>query len=398
MNICLVTKAEFNDAGSISTHVYKLANYYAKCDHKVFIVSTNWGRNNTKQCESYDNINIFNYTSPIRRPSSLKIGSNSIMSEIALKKLDKEYHFDLIHAQEGGQCFTHDIITAHAFHEGWLHIRNNILKNESSYNNYILYRSIRYLSPTNRTILTIEKYNYKKNHYKRLISISNYMKYQMVTYNNIPTEDIVVIPNGIDCNKFKPDNLRRRTTRKTLNLDDDDILLLFSGNDFDKKGVKFLISAFRLIKTKNVKLVITGRDRKMQYYKQLISKLGLNDKIVIKGFVPEIRDYYNAADIFVFPTLYEPFGLVITEALATGLPVITSKSAGAAELITDGFEGLLLNDPTNSEEIAEKICVLLENEKMRTQMGKNGRETAKQYPWDVIAKKTLDVYEEVIKA
>jgi UDP-glucose:(heptosyl)LPS alpha-1,3-glucosyltransferase len=397
VKICLVTRAEFKDVGSIATHIYKLSEYYNKCGHEVFIVRTNWNGPDTKRYEEYDNIKIFNSYSLIRKPSLLTVGSNALMSEISLKKLNKEYCFDLIHAHEGAQCFTHDVITAHAVHKGWVRISNNLLKSKLAHNKYLMFKFIRYASPTNNEILAIEKYNYKKGHYKKIISISNYMKSQLIDYYNVPSEDIVVIPNGIDCDKFKPDDSVRWSTRKMLNLDDDDILLLFSGNDFDKKGLKYLINAISLIKQKNVKLVITGGDRKTSYYTQHISKLDLNSRILYKGYVSDIRDYYNAADIFVFPTLYEPFGLVITEALSTGLPVITSRSAGAAELITDGFEGLLLDNPTDSGEIAEKICVLLEDKKLRDQMGTKGRATMKKYNWDFVAKKTLNVYEGAVK-
>ena len=116
-----------------------------------------------------------------------------------------------------------------------------------------------------------------------------------------------------------------------------------------------------------------------EQYEALANKLNISDKVIFIGFVPETKDYYAASDIFVFPTLYEPFGLVITEAMASDAPVITSKLADAAELMNDGHGGLLLDNPTDPSNIVEKINLLTEDEKLRKQIGKNARKTIKVY-------------------
>ena len=115
------------------------------------------------------------------------------------------------------------------------------------------------------------------------------------------------------------------------------------------------------------------------------------------GFTNEIEKYFSSADIFVFPTLYEPFGLVILEAMASGLPVVTSKLAGAAELIENGKDGLLLDDPKNPKEIAEKVNYLIENERIRRAMGRNARKKAEKHPWERTAKEMLEVFEKITK-
>jgi glycosyltransferase involved in cell wall biosynthesis len=125
---------------------------------------------------------------------------------------------------------------------------------------------------------------------------------------------------------------------------------------------------------------------------KLAADLRVKDRIIFTGFVKNINSYFAASDIFVFPTTYEPFGLVITEALASGLPVVTSKLAGASELITDGYDGMLLSNPKASREIAEKIILLVEDEKLRRVMGSNARKTAEKYSWGEVARRTLEVY------
>ncbi|MEA1929120.1 MAG: glycosyltransferase family 4 protein, partial [Candidatus Auribacterota bacterium] len=91
------------------------------------------------------------------------------------------------------------------------------------------------------------------------------------------------------------------------------------------------------------------------YYAKILTEAGLLDRVRFVGPHRDISQFYNAADIFVFPTLYEPFGTVVVEAMGRGLPVVVSRSAGAAELITPGREGYLIEDPEDPEEIAKLI-------------------------------------------
>jgi UDP-glucose:(heptosyl)LPS alpha-1,3-glucosyltransferase len=114
--------------------------------------------------------------------------------------------------------------------------------------------------------------------------------------------------------------------------------------------------------------------------------------------VSDIQKYYAASDAMVFPTDYEPFGLVILEAMATGIPVITSRQAGAAELMVDGRNGLLLDDPGNIVDIAEKIKTLYDDRTYCEKLGGEARKTAEKYSWDVITGETLKLYSKVVDA
>jgi len=111
----------------------------------------------------------------------------------------------------------------------------------------------------------------------------------------------------------------------------------------------------------------------------------------------DLNRHYNLADIFVFPTKYEGFGIPVVEAMAAGLPVVTTNTAAGEDAVEPGKNGLLIDDPTNIMEIAEKMSILIEDENLRKQMGRNARRTAQNFTWDEIAKKTLEVYEEILK-
>ena len=133
-------------------------------------------------------------------------------------------------------------------------------------------------------------------------------------------------------------------------------------------------------------------------YIELAKSLGLEKKIVFNlNLTSDIRKIFAAAAMFVFPTLYETFGLVILEAMASGLPVITSEIAGAAELIDHQKDGLVLKDPENPEEISNYINYLLDNPVARRKIGEMARKKAEKYSWENTAKCMLKVLERVGK-
>ncbi len=390
MNICLVTRFKFADIGGIPTHIYKLSNYYIKKGHNVFVINTNWYGDSNKFYEEVENVKIFNYPINVKSIPIMKNINNILRSEIGIKKLNKKYDFDIIHTHESGQSITHDVITSHACYKGYIDAINS-LKNKSIYGK--LYKFKKLMTPLNRCILEIEKYNYK--HSKKIIAVSSIIKRQIICCSGIPKENVVVIPNGVDYNKFRLDKKKREVLRKKYKIDEGENVILFVGNDFKKKGLEYLIKSLTLIKRKKNKVVVVGKDDP-SFYRKLAKKLGIVDKIIFAGFAKNIADYYSMADIFVFPTIYDSFGMVALEAMANSKPVIISKSAGASEIIEGENKILILENPTNHKEIAEKINILLEDEKIKKRVSKNAIRIAKKYDWKRIAEKTLKVYEEVL--
>jgi len=243
-----------------------------------------------------------------------------------------------------------------------------------------------------KVLPVIEKHNIKKA--KKLIAISNIVKEEIMRIYGTPSEKIDVAHSGVNLDMFNPKSRRfSKEIRKKHGIKDDDIVLLFVGNPFGRKGLRYIIEALPKVKSNKVKLLVLGKDG-INPFLELASKLGVKDKVVYGGFSSEVFKYFGASDIFVFPTLYEPFGLVILEAMASGLPPITSKIAGAAELIDDGKDGFQLKNPKNSNDIAEKINYLVNNDKLRKRMSVNTRKKAEKYSWKRTANLMMKTFEE----
>lgn len=372
MKIAMITGA-YNKHGGVSRYVVELSERY-KREHEMHVYANSWINSNNV---------VFHRVPQIEKPMSLKEGSFALISYLKIKKTKDEY--DIIHGQNTASLYQ-TILTMHSCHKAWT----------KYYKSWGTLQNIRgSINIVDRILLPIEKKNLEKGS-KKIISVSEGVKKEILENYNVPAEKITVIPNGVDLEEFKPNPEKRKEIRNKYAIEENDIVLMFSGYEFRRKGLEYIIKALPEL-DKNLILFAVGKSNPKSF-QNLASELGVSDNIIFTGFVPEIKDYYAASDIFVFPTAYEPFGLVITEAMASGLPVITSKIAGAAELINDGYDGVQLNEPNNVNEIAEKINLLVDDESFRRQMSRNARKTAEKYSWDKVAKKTLEIYEEVTRS
>ncbi len=195
---------------------------------------------------------------------------------------------------------------------------------------------------------------------KKIIAISEMVRRDISDYYDIPEDRMVVIYNGVDIDCFHPRNRRyREGIRSRYGLSSKDLLLLFVSHNFRLKGLRYLIQAVSLVRAKksNIKLLVVGRDR-AEPYRRLAKKLGCADAVLFAGGVKDLNQYYASADILVHPTFYDPCSLVVLEALASGLPVITTSYNGAGGIIAEGQEGFVLDDPRDIKVLAVRILSL----------------------------------------
>lgn len=213
-------------------------------------------------------------------------------------------------------------------------------------------------------------------------------------------DKIKVIPNGINLEEFKI-NLSKEECRAKLSLPHDKKIILFFGNIVAYKGPHILLKAFSKAKAqfKDVILVFAGRGKMQDELTKLAAELGIKSDVLFTGYVDEKLKpfYYKSADIFCLPsiTMAEAFGIVNLEAMACGIPVISSKLGGIPDVVTDKETGLLVK-PDDEEALADAIIFLLENEDIARKMGNNGKRKVEEYSWKKIAEKTRKVYESLI--
>jgi UDP-glucose:(heptosyl)LPS alpha-1,3-glucosyltransferase len=208
---------------------------------------------------------------------------------------------------------------------------------------------------------------YKKGNFSKMIAISNMVKQDIMRWYRIPEERITVVYNGVDIERFHPRNCQyREEVRNRHGIRDEDLVLLFVSNNFRMKGLGFLIKALARIKKEThppFKLLILGRDRQVSY-SHLVRKVGIGEETIFAGSTNEPEKYYGASDLLVHPTFYDACSLTVLEALASGLPVITTYSNGASGIITQGQEGFVISDPRDDRSLTEKILFFLDREKL----------------------------------
>jgi glycosyltransferase involved in cell wall biosynthesis len=181
----------------------------------------------------------------------------------------------------------------------------------------------------------------------RVIAVSDFTRRELRKYYNIPENRIRVIHNGVDTRKFQPAKDKRKI-KAELGLNPDDIAILSVGRLYARKGLFTLIEAMPSVvkRFKNAKFVISGKGQsdEMAKLNAHAERLGVKDNIVFTGYYPDkkLPKLYQAADVFAFSTFYEHHPFAVLEALATGLPVVTTTVGGIPETIQSGKNGLLV--------------------------------------------------------
>jgi len=204
---------------------------------------------------------------------------------------------------------------------------------------------------------------------------------------------VKIVRNGVDLELFHP---RARATlgpgtRTTLGLGRDDVVLLFLGSGFTRKGLAFLLHALGHLPAKDrPSLLVVGKGR-AEPHLALARRLGLNGRVRFLGVVADPLPFYAAADAFVLPSLYDPSSNACLEAMAVGLPVVTTRANGASELIEDGREGWVVDDPHDTEALAERLSRLVDVT-ARLEMGRRARDRVEAYPWDRHLQEVLALY------
>lgn len=233
----------------------------------------------------------------------------------------------------------------------------------------------------------------------RLITVSNYSKKDIVKTLGFPEENIRIIPPAIDHSVYYKKFSVNNGILAKYGLSGDDKILLYVGSERPRKNIPRLLESVRYLKTRieNVKLVKVGNAQMPGARQELISlakNLGIDSDILFLDQVSEseLVDFYNIADVFIFPSLYEGFGMPPLEAMACGCPVITSNVTSLPEVVGNAA---LTIEPTNIEDMANAMYRVLTEENLKEELVQNGYNRAKEFTWENSAQKLLHLYGEI---
>lgn len=234
------------------------------------------------------------------------------------------------------------------------------------------------LNPLHAVLLWLERQTFSPANTRFIIANSNRGKEEIVRHYGFPPERIFVVLNGADCERFKPSPHPLR----------EEFVLLLVGSGFERKGVAFVIRALTHLPAR-VKLRVAGEGRREPLLR-LARELCVADRVEFLGRSACIEAAYADADVLVHPAIYEPFSNACLEALACGLPVVSSRINGASEVVTPGVDGMVVDDPGDSAALAAAIEPFL-NPQTHAAASRAAREKAESLPFSRNVEKTLEV-------
>ena len=372
--------------GGISRVVHDLSKRLIKDGHDVTVVTYKDG--DAPYFEDDKGVKVYRVDNFMINPNNfidwiMQMNFNMIAK--ANEIIAKEGKFDVIHA--------HDWLVAYAAKtlKGSYNIPivSTIHATEAGRNSGIHDEVQRYINDT-EWMLTYES--------TEVIVNSNYMKGELQRLFGLPFEKINVVPNGVNLTAFNGIE-RDYEFRRRYALDNEKIIL-FMGRLVYEKGVQHLISAMPKILNgyHDSKLVIAGKGGMLDELRGQVNAMGLGNKVCFAGYMngKDVQKMYKAADISVFPSTYEPFGIVALEAMLAGIPTVVSDVGGLNEIVEHGVDGMK-SYAGNSNSIADSVLALLFDAKLCSAVSKNAVKKVKElYNWNKIAQDTHYVYEQAI--
>lgn len=239
-----------------------------------------------------------------------------------------------------------------------------------------------------------------RNNQALITAVSEKVRNEIVHYYQRRPEEIPIIPNGVDLNQFHPSLVEqwREKMRTRLGIGQDRFMLLFVGNHLRHKGARYAIETLNRLPDNAILVIVGGDDvRNLSDHQNFLGPLMRSGRVIFAGLDPKIWRYYGAADALIFPSLYESFSLVVLEAMAAGLPVITSRTVALGnEAIQDGVNGFVVDWPWKIQEMVERVLVLMRDHKLAKSMGVKARKTAENYSWDSYVNRTQAVYDQIL--
>src|SRR5216117_1692956 len=311
----------YSHSGGAEAYLKRLALGVREAGHDVHLVTTNdWPQTEWP----FGRLHRLHHQSAIAFANELKQMRRRIPCDV-LMSLERVWSCHVYRAGDG-------------VHRAWLNRRRKF--------EVPLQRFIRRLNHKHRDILQLEEALFTNGGAARVIVNSHMVKSEIVDLYHYPADKIDIVQNGVPLEGFRFDAELREKSRTDLKLKPDQIALLFAGSGWERKGLLFAIQAMAPCKNKKLHLLVAGRGNE-RLYKAARLRVWREEPVRFLGEVAEVARLYAAADIFILPTIYDPFSNACLEALACGLPVITTRANGFSEIIEDSIHGSIVDHAGN---------------------------------------------------
>jgi UDP-glucose:(heptosyl)LPS alpha-1,3-glucosyltransferase len=326
LNIALVRRG-YSPSGGAEAYLRRLASGIVGLGHEAQLIATaDWPEN----AWPLGSITRLRADSPIGFADELekirpRIGCDVLMS------LERVWRCDVYRAGDG-------------VHQAWLNRRRKF--------EMPLQRFVRGINRKHQDILTLEESLFAKTGVARVIANSEMVKNEIVDLYRYPANKIDIVRTGVPLEQFRFDSESREEARSNLKLKPDEVALLFVGSGWERKGLRFAIEAFELCRDRRLRLLVAGRGDARAYKPK---RFFTHEPVHFLGEVADLRSVYAAADIFILPSIYDPFSNACLEAVASGLPVVTTRDNGFSEVIEDGVHGSIVDLPNNVMALRDAI-------------------------------------------
>ena len=253
--------------------------------------------------------------------------------------------------------------------------------------------SLMRITPYHQVQMLVERRAFRNPGLKRVIAVSNFVRDDLIREFGLPPKRTVTIYNGVDLDRFQPaiDSSERASIRQKFILPASARMVVFVGNGFARKGLGFLIEAWPLV-AGGAFLLVVGADRATDKFARRARALNVGARVVFAGPQSNVETIFHAADAFAMPSLFEPFGNVVMEAMASGLPVMTSAFSGVSELVPSSMRGFRVEHPEDVGEVALRLGALFD---APANLGLEARKTAEKFTWTRYAKELNALIESI---
>src|SRR3954454_14879393 len=319
----------YSRSGGAEAYLKRVADGIVKAGHEVQLVTTNeWPAEDWP----FGSIKRLGETSAIGFADELEQVRPQLECDV-LFSLERVWSCDVYRAGDG-------------VHRAWLARRRKF--------ELPLKQFVRGASRKHGDLLHLEESLFEKGKAGRVIAASQMVVDEITGVYRYPADKIDVVRNGVPLDKFRFDAGLRETSRAKLKLEDDEIALLFAGSGWERKGLLFATEALALCKNRKMRLLVAGRGEARRF-KTTRLRFWREDPVQFLGEVADLVPVYAAADIFILPTIYDPFSNACLEALASGLPVITTRANGFSEAMEDRIHGSVVDQPDDINDLRNAI-------------------------------------------